>query len=167
MQSLRIQDTKTFMISLFTKEVFDSMEVEDLQIVTSCCFRVDGRTVKDFYSQEELSLLDVPLPEFVSWQSLRPFALSLIKGKKTPVSFRIILHANRPMIEQCTTDDTCTVRAENVQSMVLNIRFENGICHLITGTSLTTFFPDHSLDQVWDRYIREFLTKREIRFEAE
>jgi len=35
----------------------------------------------------------------------------------------------------------------------------------VTGTAFTTFLPDKTVDVLWDKAVRTFLSKKEIGFE--
>ena len=51
---LQIKNTKNFMNSLLISEIFDSFYVEETVITTFNTFIIDGHTVKDFYTNEEI-----------------------------------------------------------------------------------------------------------------
>ena len=79
------------MAKLLTTELFDSFLVEEVTIDTFNTFTIDGRIHKEFYKDSEES--QAPLSnEFSNWAKIRPIALSLIKGKQTPLGFKFILH---------------------------------------------------------------------------
>ncbi len=81
------------MNALLLSEQFDSFLVEEAVITTYNTFHIDGHLVKDFYkavrSGRSLNTIISP-PSFSSWKDTSaPSASQLIKGKKTPVSFKV------------------------------------------------------------------------------
>ena len=47
----------------------------------------------------------------------------------------------------------------------MNIRYQNQLLSLTTGISYNIFSVDKTLDNEWDRLVRQFLKKHEIGFE--
>ena len=97
MISLQIKVTKNMMNALLASECFDTFLLEEAAVTTFNTFHIDGRVVKDFYTAEELSEISF---EFSLWKDIRPFCFQLIKGKKTPVSFKVVLHAPNALVEK-------------------------------------------------------------------
>ena len=48
---------------------------------------------------------------------------------------------------------------------MLNIRYDGTGLTLVTGTSYNTFLMDKTPDALWDRAVRQFLTKRQLDYE--
>ncbi len=167
MIALEIKITKNIMNALLLSEQFDSFLVEEAIITTYNTFHIDGHLVKDFYTNEELELLESEEKSttFSYWQDIRPFCLQLIKGKKTPVSFKVILHAAPLLIEKIAANPECGVAANLIRSLVLNIRYDNGKVTCITGSAFTTFVMDKSVDKLWDAYMRQLLSDFGLDFE--
>lgn len=165
MIALKIKSTKQIMNALLVSETFDSFETEEVIITTFNTFHIDGHIVKDFYTNEELETMGNDLPVFSSWKDIRPVCFSLIKGKKTPVNFRFILHAGKNLISTIAADPACEVSENLIRSLVLNIRYENGVVSMVTGTSFTTFLMDKSVEKAWDSYVKKYLSGLQIDFE--
>ena len=167
MIALEIKITKNIMNALLLSEQFDSFLVEEAIITTYNTFHIDGHLVTDFYTNEELELLESEEKSttFSCWQDIRPFCLQLIKGKKTPVSFKVILHAAPLLIEKIAANPECGVAANLIRSLVLNIRYDNGKVTCITGSAFTTFVMDKSVDKLWDAYMRQLLSDFGLDFE--
>lgn len=164
MRSFLIRDNRTFMASLFTGTLFDHMETESVQIVTAYTLRIDGRSVPAFYTAEEIADMPEGLPGFTKWDRLRGLCFSAIKGKKAPVFFQIIFHADPGTLTRLTSSDECSVDASFIQALALTIRYESGVCRLTTGTALSTFLPDQSPDRLWDSEMQSFLSENRIDF---
>ena len=160
MISLQINNTKNFMNALLISDLFDSFMTEKATITTFNTFHIDGHIVKEFFDSD-----DTELPHFSSWSDIRPVCFQLIKGKKTPVAFNVVLSAKPSLISKLAQDEDCTIAENLISSLVLNIRYDNGKVNCITASALTTFIPDKSIDKIWDNYIRQFFVKSELEFE--
>lgn len=167
MTALELKVTKNIMNSLLVSDQFDSFLVEEAMITTFNTFHIDGHLVKDFYTSEELEELarEKKSVLFSYWSDIRPICFQLIKGKKTPVSFKVVLHAAPELIEKIAATPECQVAANLIRSLALNIRYDNGKVTCITGTAFTTFIMDKSVDNLWDAYIRRLLSGFGLDFE--
>lgn len=161
MTALEITATKNFMNTLLASEAFDTFLVEEASVTTFNTFHIDGRIMQDFFDSDERPAL----PEFSSWKEIRPICFQLVRGKRLPVSLRIILQAPPALIEQLAADDACEVDAGLIRSLVLNIRYDNGKVTCITGSSFTTFIMDKTTDKVWEAYVRKFFSGMGLDFE--
>jgi hypothetical protein len=167
MLALEIKNTKNFMNTLLVSKQFDSFLVEEAVITTFNTFSIDGHIVKDFYSLEELENLKLEGTslEFSSWRDIRPVCFDLIKGKKTPVSFRVVLLAANELIEKIAANPECGVAANLIRSLVINIRYDNGKVTCFSGTSFTTFVMDKSTEKIWDGYVKHLFSEFKLDFE--
>ena len=146
-------------------EKFDAFLVEEASVTTFNTFEIDGHIVKDFYTSEEIEAAGGALPVFSQWKDIRPICFQLIKGKKTPVSFKVVLHASPELTAQIAQNPECGVDASLIRSLGLNIRYDKGRVTCVTGTAFTTFIMDKSVDTLWDQYIRSFLAEAGLDFE--
>ena len=165
MTALEIKITKNFMNALLVAERFDAFLVEEASVTTFNTFEIDGHIVKDFYTSEEIEAAGGALPVFSQWKDIRPICFQLIKGKKTPVSFKVVLHASPELTAQIAQNPECGVDASLIRSLGLNIRYDKGRVTCVTGTAFTTFIMDKSVDALWDQYIRSFLAETGLDFE--
>lgn len=162
MIALRIEDIKQFTARLFVGETFDHFLVREAEIVTFNVFTIDGHTRQGYYTDEELE--ENQIEELTSWKMLRPFCFSLIKGKKLPGSFRIVLQMPPHAVERFVAAHQIAMKADQVNGLYLNIRYEEGKMFCVTGTSVSFFTMDKTLDSEWDQAVRSFLKKNEIIF---
>lgn len=160
MVALEIQELGPFTSKLFVGEVFDQFLVKEVDIVTFNHFHMDGHIRRAYYSQEELE--EGGISELSVWPALKPFCFSLIKGKKLPESFRVVLKAPLSMTETLLQSSGLSLTPEDINGLYLNINYENGALACITGTSVKVFTMDQSLDREWDEMVRSFLKKNEI-----
>lgn len=167
MIALEIKGTKNIMNALLLTGQFDSFLVEEAVITTFNTFRIDGHLVADFYSGEELEELENNQKStvFSYWSDIRPVCFQLIKGKKTPVSFKVVLHAAPQLVEKIAANPECGVAANLIRSLILNIRYDNGKVTCVTGSAFTTFIMNKSVEKLWDAYVRQLLSGFGLDFE--
>lgn len=160
MKAFEVTNVKQFMNSILLKNDFDIFLLEEAELTTYNTFSIDGRINQSFYSDKD----EIPSYEFSTWEENRPILLSLIKGKNTPTAFKFIMQLKKEYIPGILKDKDTTLTPDVINSLVLNIKYENGRLLLVTGTSLNTFVLDKSLDPIWDEAMSRFLTKKEIDF---
>lgn len=167
MIALEIKGTKNIMNALLLSEQFDFFLVEEAVITTFNNFHIDGHLVAEFYSSEELEELENSLKStsFSCWSDIRPVCFQLIKGRKTPVSFKVVLHAAPQLVEKIAANPECGVAANLIRSLILNIRYDNGKVTCVTGSGFTTFIMDKSVEKLWDAYVRQLLSGFGLDFE--
>ena len=165
MVALQIENIKNFMNKLLLTSTFDNFLMVEGSVVTYSTFRMEGRLRKDYYTSEELEQQSLQEREFVLWKELKPFCLELIKGKKTPLSFKFTFQISKDNTAKLLSSCGITaVRPENVSGLLLNVRYENGELRCITATNLNMFTLDKSLEQAWDEMVKRFLIKQELSF---
>ena len=165
MIALKIEDMKQFTARLFMGETFDHFLIREAEIITFNVFTIDGHIRQGYYSEEELE--ENQLEELSSWKMIRPYCFSLIKGKKLPGSFQIVLQMPPQAVEKFVAARQLPLRADQVNGLYLNIRYEEGKLFCVTGTSVSFFTLDKTLDSEGDQAVRSFLKKNEIIFEEE
>lgn len=159
MLSLNLTDVKDFTSHLFLKDTFDSFSFIEGEIVTFNTFRIDGYIQKEFFDNAE------ELPEYSHWKNVREYCFSLIRGKRTPLSFRFVLSLSPKNIERLTAQNASTIKAGDVRGLYLNLHFDSQKLSCVTGTSFQTFTLDKSLEHVWDEMVQRFFRQHGIVFE--
>ena len=123
---------------------FDDFLVTEVSITTYNTFNIDGHINKSFFTDEEYSSLMEK--ELSTWKDLKSTCFELIKGKRTPVKFKMVF-MKRP------------VENESVDGLFLNIKYESGELTCITGTSIKTFSLDKTMENSWDSEVENKLKK--------
>ena len=162
MVALKIEDIKGFTKKLFIGDVFDIFLLREATIVTFNTFSIDGHIRQGYYTEQELE--ENKIEEFSAWKAIRPICFTLIKGKKLPGSFQITLQLPPDAVERFLTGAGLDYRTDQVGGLYLNIRYEEGILHCVTGTSLKIFTLDKQLEIEWDEAVKRFLKKNLIPF---
>lgn len=156
MISYDILDIKLFTAALFDGDLFDNFLVTEARIDTYNTFSIDGRIKKGYYTEEE----EIHLEEYSRWSRLRPVCFLLIKGKRLPVAFHIVLKlAGEDMENWFSKND---IFDPNISGLYLNIRYEERKLSCVSACSLCGFSMDNTAQKAWDEHIGKFLKNRGI-----
>lgn len=161
MLSLHILDVKGFMAQLLLRDTFDHFCVTEASVTTFATFGLDGRLQKDFYSAEELAG-EALTEDCIFWKQARPFFLELMKGRKTPLHFRIVFRLSASNTEKLLRQTGVPFSPADVGGLYLNLHYDGHSLHCVTGVSLNLFTMDKSLEQAWDEMVRRFFASRRI-----
>jgi len=156
MNYFEIGKVKEFTAQLFAGSAFDGYLVSEVLISTAATFTIDGHVNESFVGEEEMK--SAPYREgLVPWQRIRPVCYEIIKGRKVPSKFRIVLRLPEQMLDQFLLETSLQRLKEQINGLFLNIRFQNQQLSCTTGTSLKTFSMDKSLEGLWDEYAKKLL----------
>ena len=162
MIALQITSMKQFMNQLLVTDAFDPFLLEEAAIGTACTFSIDGHINPDFYGDDGSA---ETLPEFRPWSELKGLCFDLIKGKRTPLFFRFVLHLMPEKAAALLEKEGCDVDPAQVKALVLTIRYDGSKAVLTTGTAFHTFLMSKAPDAIWDRAMRQYLDKKGIPYE--
>lgn len=165
MIALQITNLKPFMNKLFIGGLFDSFLLMEATFVTFNTFHIDGTLKKEYYGSEDLSDLNLNDYHFSSWKQVRPFCFELIKGKRTPLEFKIILRLSENNLVNLLNQSAPDFSPGDVNGLFLNLHYRENKMICTTGTSLTLFTLDKTLDHIWDDMVKRFLIKKEVEFD--
>ena len=146
------------MAQLLLSETFDHFSFIEGEIVTFNTFKIDGFIQKDFFDTEEEP------PQYSYWENLREYCFSIIRGKRTPLSFHLVFCLSPSNTERLIARNTPSLQAKDVQGLYLNIRYDGKHLSCITGTSFKTFTMDKSLEHAWDEMVQKFFRQKKIEF---
>ena len=165
MIALQITSMKEFMNHLLAGTAFDIFLLEEATITTSNTYHIDGHMNRDFYTEEELEDTSICPYEFASWSEMKGLCFHLIKGKRTPLFFKFVLHLMPSHAEALLKKEECSIDISQLKSLVLTIKYNSGIATLTTGSSYHTFLLTKEPDLIWDKALTHFLNKHEIPYE--
>lgn len=153
-------DTKNCMSELLLRETFDDFLFIEGEITTFNKFSIDGYIHNEFYGNDEAE----PSPEdtYSTWDKLRDFCFSIIKGKRTPLNFRFIFSLSRDETDRLIAEKQLDFQPETVQGLYMNFRYDGSVLTCTTGTSLNTFTLDKSLEHAFDTWTGEFFSAHNI-----
>lgn len=165
MKAYQISDLKNFMNKLLLSDHFDYFLLEEGSIVTSNAFRIDGHVQKDFYTKEEQDDPSVCPYGFTPWKDIRPFCFQLIKGRRTPLSFKFILLLMPEHMGQILNAGGFSNQGNPVKAFTLAVRYDGSRLTLVTGISTTSFLMDKTPEQLWDNAFLKFMGNKQLSWE--
>lgn len=165
MIALKIEDRKQFTSGLFVRSLFDKFLVREASIVTFNRFTIDGRVRQGYYTKEERE--EQQMEEYSRWALVRPFCFSLIKGKRLPGSFSIVLQLDKLSVKAFVEEYGLMADSAQIKGLYLNIRYEEDQMICVTGVSLDFFSLDKSIEEAWDKKVRVFFKENQIPYSME
>ena len=152
MQVFEILEVKEFTKGLFMTDLFDKFTVVEAEFHTFVKFDINGKLNKSYFDEEENR-------DFCTWSEIRPICFEIIKGKRTPTAFKLVLKFSkeftRKWINQNTTKD---IDAD----MYLNIRYSDKKLILISSFSPKSFLLDREILHTFDAYVKDMFKKINI-----
>lgn len=145
-----IENKKQLMAALLTRDTFDAFETVSGSVTTYAVFSVNGQWHGSFYPDEETS------HDFTPWNLLRPYFLSVIRGRNTPLAFQFVFRL--PDGEMSALIEKEAISREltaDVSGLLLNLSFDGTSILLTTGVSHRTFSLDRTLERAWDNYAQQ------------
>ncbi len=140
------EDIKEFMGSLLTEDKFNVFNVTNVEVHSFIELNLKGLVDKNFYNEDKED-------KYVNWGEIQPYIYSFIKGHKTPkkitINFILPTKYSDKLYENCS-------------ACFLNMKFENGEVVFSTATAQKDFSLDKSLDILWNEYVLNFFTSKEI-----
>ena len=173
MHSYTIIDTRQFMSLLLAGSAFHAFEVVQADLVTYAAFHIDGTYYPDYFDREEQEESAeaggpdsgpdaVSRKRLIPWKMLQPHAFELIRGRHKPISLKLVLRLSEPSLQRFLEKEALPLRPHDVAGLYLNISYDRTRVTCVTGTALTIFSPDKSLDHAWDEAVRELFRRHEI-----
>lgn len=145
-------NAKLYMAHLLLKPTFHRFCLIEGDVTTFNKFHIDGRIHKDFFDED-------PETEYSYWKDVQEYFLSVIRGKRTPLNFKIILSLAREDFSSFLASRNLSFRPDEIQGLYLNLRYDGSVLQCITGVSMNTFFMDKSLEHEWDGFVQKFITE--------
>ena len=167
MIALKIIEVKDFMNKFLCQDVFDHFLLQEATIQTNAIYHINGTLQSDFYTEEELEEQQLSGLAFLPYGLLRNQCFQIIRGKKTPSSFKFSLLLSPENLKRTLSKTGSSYTEQDISAVFLNVRFQNGILTLITGISYRIFSTDKTLEHEWDALLKLFLKKHAIDFEEQ
>ncbi len=164
MTALQISSMKYFMNHLLAADTFDPFLLEEAVISTANTFTIDGHINQEFYRGDE-DISSQNLPEFRPWSEMKGLCFDLIKGKRTPLFFRFVLHLKPEKAAALLKKESCDFDSSQLKSLVLTIRYDGAKAVLTTGTAFHTFVLSKEPDAIWDKALKKYLDGKGISYE--
>ena len=165
MIALKISAPGRFMSALLSGTLFDSFLLQEATLKMAVTWQIDGRLVRDFYDKEEWEDREVRPHDLVSWKEVRSHFHSLIRGRKAPAAFSLVLKLTPEEMEKLMAGGGLSPDRNPVSSCSLVIRFAPSDLQVVTGTAFQTFTLDKTAETIWDRAVPAFLSAHDIEYE--
>lgn len=165
MRAFKITDIKDFMNKLLAKDVFDTFCMTECSITTFNTFFIDGKLNYDFYDTDECRLLQEKSFTYSSWKDIRPYCYSVIRGKRAPLSFKVILALTDKQMKAFLGKNPPSAPLQQLQGLYINIQYRHNSLLVTSGVSHGIFSADKSVESSWDATVGSFLKNHSILFE--
>lgn len=165
MIAFNIVDQKDFMNKLLLGNDFDAFWLVEASITTYNTFHIDGTLHRDFFETPILEALDRNRRTNSLWQEVKPFCFSIIKGKHTPLHFKVVFQLSRDNTDQAVLDSGVDLMPDDIAGLYINLQYNGKELSCTTGTSLRVFTMDKTFDNVWDNMVLAFFKQHGIAFE--
>lgn len=136
MLALKITDVKDFMNKLLIGEVFDRFSLVEASVTTFNTFTIDGKLHYDFFDTDTKAAFEENSTEYSLWHDVKPYCFSIIRGRRTPLNFRIVFELSHNQTQSLLKNEQ-HIADIPVQSFYLNIRYKNQSLLCTTGVSYT------------------------------
>lgn len=148
MLQLIIEDIKKLTDLLFVQETFDRFLMREAHFVTGVTIDLDGQLNPDYFDTDELSAL--PDQDTATWGSMKKLCFQIIKGKKLPKRFQIVLKLAEADIPAWLMKNGLNLASETVRGLFITFRYENQRLTCTSGTALSVFLMNKTIEQAWD-----------------
>mgnify|MGYP000674192030 CR=1 FL=1 len=122
-------------------------------------YEFDGKILKEFYDTEEWK--EMKQYPYVTWEEEKEKIFSLVKGKKTPLSFQFVMMLKPDLSPEFLAKYNLAVREDEIAGLFINIFIRpTGIKSVHQECPERHFVLDKTLEEAWDQEVKErFLTK--------
>ena len=165
MLALKISSAKNFMNHFLVADTFDNFLMAEATISTANTYQIDGHINKEFYSTEEPTDSTALCYDFAEWKDMKPLCFNLIKGKRTPLFFKFVLHLKPEAVGKLMAAGNSNISAEQIKALVLTIKYDSTQVVLTTGSAFQTFVMSKEPDTIWDKALQQFLARKSIDYE--
>lgn len=165
MVAFKILSMKVFMNHLLVADTFDNFLLSEATISAANTYQIDGHINKTFFS-EDVHASEMPEYDFSLWKDMKGLCFDLIKGKRTPLFFKFVLHLKPQAVSKLLAAGGCALPSEQIKALVLTIKYDGTQAVLTTAIATTTFVMSKEPDMIWDKAIQQFLTRNEIPYET-
>ena len=151
MEIFEIEEKADYIRELFVSK-YDSFYLYEARVKTKLDYYINGKLNKEYFDSEQAE----ELPESIEWKDIKQTVYDYIRGKRLPITFKIILMFNRENINRLLEMNHLPVSSEDVGALFLNVVYEHETLSVTTGTSLKIFTLDKTLEQVWDDTVKKY-----------
>ncbi|MEG0961925.1 MAG: DUF5721 family protein [Lachnospiraceae bacterium] len=166
MIALKVINIKEFMNLFLRTELFDHFLMSEGSISTYMTYLLDGHINREFFDSQEESYSQIEAEEYLPFSMVRNTCFDLIKGKRTPISFKFVFLLSKENQNRTLSSLKSSFSSENISGMYLNLKYKENQVIFTTGISYRMFSLDKSLEHSWDDMMILFLKKHGIACEV-
>ena len=162
MIALQITELKNFMAKLLGSSTFDDFLLQEATLQMGISYVIDGHINEAFYQtiDEESTVAD--RPAFIPYGEVRHTLFELIKGKRTPLGFQVVLQLSPNRSALLFPEG---LKAHLIKGLIINIRYDGSKVLITSGISYYSFSLDKAPELIWDEALMHFLHSAGIIFE--
>ncbi len=160
MIALQITELKAFMGKLLGTSTFDDFLLQEATLQMGIGYVIDGHINQAFYQTDEEESIDKP--PFISYGEVRNTLFELIKGKRTPLGFQVVLQLSP---KRCSILFPEGLDTHLIKGLLLNIRYDGSKALITSGISYSSFSLDKAPELIWDEALMTFLRSAGISFD--
>lgn len=153
MVMIEIENIKKFMAGFLGGNLFDDFLMSEGKLSMNISYEFDGKILKEFYDTEEWE--EKKHYPYVLWKEEKEKIFSLVKGKKTPLSFQFVMMLKPDLVPEILTKYNLAIREEEVAGLFINILYDRQGLKCTAGVSRKTFVLDKTLEEGWDQEVKE------------
>lgn len=162
MIALQITELKTFMGKLLGTNTFDDFLLQEATLQMGISYIIDGHINKAFYETDEDMEVTDDRPPFIPYGEVRSTLFDLIKGKRTPLGFQVVLQLSS---KRCAIIFPEGLEKHFIKGLLLNIRYDGSKAMITSGISYSAFSLDKAPELIWDEALMSFLRSAGISFD--
>lgn len=160
MLNIEISENREFTKKLFTENTFDTFLLVEANVVSNVSYNIDGQINKAYFDTDELEALSSK--EYITWEKARPHIYNVIKGKKLPLSFKIVLVLSDANIMRIIEKNNLPLTLNDIANLSLNIYFDGEKITVTTVATMKAFTLDKTLNTLWDENVKAFFKVNNI-----
>ena len=153
MVMIEIENIKKFMAGFLGGNLFDDFLMSEGKLSMNIAYEFDGKILKEFYDTEEWE--EMKTYPYVMWQEEKEKIFSLVKGKKTPLSFQFVMMLKPDLVSNILAKYNLAIREDEVAGLFINILYDRQGLKCTAGVSRKTFVLDKTLEEAWDQEVKE------------
>ena len=153
MVMIEIENIKKFMAGFLGGNLFDDFLMSEVKLSMNIAYEFDGKILKEFYDTEEWE--EMKTYPYVMWQEEKEKIFSLVKGKKTPLSFQFVMMLKPDLVSNILAKYNLAIREDEVAGLFINILYDRQGLKCTAGVSRKTFVLDKTLEEAWDQEVKE------------
>lgn len=165
MIACKITNLKNFMSHLLVGDSFDSFWLSEASITMGNTFTIDGALHPEFFSPEAREILERCHRTYSLWKEVKPLCYSIIRGKQTPLQFQFVFRLSYEKTRQALAESGLEMDVDQVKGLFLNIQYNGEQMLCTTGTAISAFTLDKTLDRLWDQTVKRFFDEQDIDYE--